>query len=102
MIKAILKFCTTKQLFIYFNYSCGTAKIYFNWWEWSFDFNIIASDLAAFYVSLLATIQLLTFAGSEFRQLYSNSFKVSALTKMQVSSAKSRGVLLKQLGWSCM
>ena len=63
--------------------------------EWSFGFIIIALDLAAFNVSLLATIQLLTFASSEFRE-YSNSFEVFAFTKMQVSSAKSRGVILIQ------
>ena len=47
--------------------------------EWSFGFNVIAVDLAPFNVSLLATMQLLTFASTELRQ-YSNSFEVSALT----------------------
>ena len=63
------------------------------------DFNIIALDLAAFNVSLLAKIQLLTFASSLFRQ-YSISFEAFALTKMQVSSAKCWEVLLTQLGGS--
>ena len=67
------------------NASCGTAKVHFNWWKWSYDFNVIALDLAAFNVSLLVTIQILTFACLDFGH-YPDSFEVSALTHITPAS----------------